>query len=109
MKDISYALNGLLLKASRKAQTYILLLSLVFLAGLVASAQLVIYSSFEKRALVNELHQMNQQRDAMQEEWGQLLLEQSAWSAYSRVESLVSNELQMRVPIATDVIMARQP
>jgi cell division protein FtsL len=52
---------------------------------------------------------MNQQRDAMQEEWGQLLLEQSAWSAYSRVESLVSNELQMRVPMATDVIMARQP
>ena len=109
MKDISYALNGLLLKASRKAQAYILLLTLLFTASVVVSAQLVIYSSFEKRALVHELHQLHKQRDAMQIEWGQLLLEQSAWGAYSRVEVLVTKQLQMQVPSATDVVMARQP
>jgi len=109
MKDISYALNGLLLKASRKAQAYILVLIFVFLGLAVSSAQLVIYSSFEKRVLVNKLHLMHQQRDAMQEEWGQLLLEQSAWSAYNRVENMVSSQLRMRVPQASEVIMARQP
>ena len=109
MKDISYALNGLLLKASRKAQAYILLLTLFFLALIVFSSQLVIFSSFEKRALVNELHVLQQQRDDMQIEWGQLLLEQSAWGSYSRVEDMVNSQLQMRVPLANNVVMARQP
>ncbi len=109
MKDISYALNGLLLKASRKAQAYILLLTLFFLALVVFSSQLVIFSSFEKRALVNELHVLQQQRDDMQIEWGQLLLEQSAWGSYSRVEDMVNSQLQMRVPLANNVVMARQP
>ena len=108
MKDISIALNGLLLKATRKVQAYILLLTILFLALVIVSSQLVVYSSFEKRALVNELNVLHQQRDALQVEWGQLLLEQSAWGSYSRVEALVSNQLQMQVPQAKHVIMARQ-
>jgi len=109
VKDISFALNGLLLKASRKAQAYILLLTLLFLGLVVFSSQLVIFSSFEKRALVNELHVLQQQRDAMQVEWGQLLLEQSAWGSYNRVEELVNSQLDMQVPLAKNVVMARQP
>ena len=108
MKDISHALNGLLLRASRKAQAYILLLSVALLLVLVVSAQLVIFSSFEKRALVNDLHNLHQQRDEMQVEWGQLLLEQSAWASYTRVEAIVHSRLQMRVPQANEVVMARQ-
>ncbi len=108
MKDISIALNGLLLRATRKVQAYILLLTILFLALVIVSSQLVIYSSFEKRALVNELNVLHQQRDALQVEWGQLLLEQSAWGSYSRVEELVSNQLHMQVPQAKHVIMARQ-
>ena len=73
------------------------------------SSPLVIFSSFEKRALVNELHVLQQQRDDMQIEWGQLLLEQSAWGSYSRVEDMVNSQLQMRVPLANNVVMARQP
>jgi cell division protein FtsL len=70
-------------------------------------AQLVIYSSFERRTLVNELHRLQQQRDAMQVEWGQLLLEQSALTAYTRVETLVTSRLQMRTPQAHEVVIAR--
>ena len=33
----------------------------------------------------------------MQVEWGQLLLEQSAWASHSRVESMVTQQLSMSV------------
>ena len=52
---------------------------------------------------------LQQKRDAMQVEWGQLLLEQSAWGSYNRVEELVNSQLDMQVPLAKNVVMARQP
>jgi cell division protein FtsL len=45
----------------------------------------------------------------MQVEWGQLLLEQSAWASHSRVESMVTEQLGMGVPVAQQIILVRQP
>ena len=45
----------------------------------------------------------------MQVEWGQLLLEQSAWASHSRVEAMVTEQLNMAVPSAKKIILVRQP
>ena len=40
----------------------------------------------------------------MQVEWGQLLIEQSAWASHSRVESIVIEQLKM----AQEIVLVRQ-
>jgi len=47
------------------------------------------------------------QRENAQAEWGRLILEQSTWTAHSRVETLATNELKMRVPEASEVILVK--
>ena len=86
-----------------------MLLGFLLLLLLVISAQFVIYSSFEARGHINHLHQLERERNDMQVEWGQLLLEQSAWASHSRVESMVTEQLDMGVPLAQEIILVRQP
>jgi|ADKQ01.1.fsa_nt_gi cell division protein FtsL len=109
MKQMSENLNIWLKRASLKAERYAMLLGFLLLLLLVVSAQLVIYSSFEARGHINYLHQLERDRNLMQVEWGQLLLEQSAWASHSRVESLVTEQLNMGVPLAKNIVLVRQP
>jgi len=109
MKDMSQNLNVWLKRASLQAERYAMLLGFLLLLLLVISAQFVIYSSFEARGYINHLHQLERERNAMQVEWGQLLLEQSAWASHSRVESMVTEQLDMGVPLAHEIILVRQP
>ncbi|MDB4002734.1 cell division protein FtsL [Oceanospirillaceae bacterium] len=108
MKDMSQNLNMWLKRASLQAERYAMVLGFLLLLLLVISAQMVIYSSFEARVHINHLHQLEKARNAMQVEWGQLLLEQSAWASHSRVESMVTEQLNMSVPKAKDTILVRQ-
>jgi len=62
------------------------------------SAMLVIYSAYEYRNLFNQHQVLSSQGDELQVEWGQLLLEESAWSANNRVETLAEKKLQMMIP-----------
>ena len=109
MKDMSQNLTIWLKRASLQAERYAMLLGFLLLLLLVISAQFVIYSSFEARGYINHLHQLERERNDMQVEWGQLLLEQSAWASHSRVESMVTEQLDMGVPLAQEIILVRQP
>lgn len=71
----------------------------------VLSALGVIYSSFKARHLVAEFQLLQDQRNDFQEEWGQLLLEQSTLGAFSRVEQLAGKELKMAVPSPEQIVM----
>tara|TARA_B100000767_G_scaffold226968_1_gene216769 strand:- start:1871 stop:2200 length:330 start_codon:yes stop_codon:yes gene_type:complete len=109
MKDISQNLNMWLKRASLHAERYAMLLGFLLLVLLVMSAQSVVFSTFQARGHINYLHQLEKERNAMQVEWGQLLLEQSAWASHSRVETLVTEQLSMSIPDAQHVIVVRQP
>ncbi len=80
---------------------------LVVLAmALVAGSALgVVYSSFEARRLIAQHQQLLNEKNAMQVEWGQLLLEQSTWGSYNRVEQLAGARLKMRVPSPNEIVM----
>src|SRR5690606_34959593 len=84
------------------------LITVVSLAALVSSALAVVYANHLNRPLFIELQSLQTQRDAYQIEWSQLLLEQSAWSALSRVEKLAASELAMKVPDPKDVVIVRK-
>jgi len=71
------------------------------------SALLVVYSSHRARHLFYELQASRVMRDDLQVEWGQLLLEQSTWSSYVRIESIAINELGMIVPEPQDLVISR--
>lgn len=79
------------------------LVVLLLLGVLIGSALAVVYSSHYSRALFHELKLQKQYRDDLETEWGQLLLEQSALSAHTRVEQLAEQNLNMSSPESKDI------
>ncbi len=66
--------------------------------AVLASAACAIYSTHRSRALFVELERLNVNRDNLDIEWGQLQLEQSAWSTHAFVERVASTRLKMITP-----------
>ncbi len=65
---------------------------------LVCCCLAVVLNAFEYRRLFNQHQILVEQRDELQVEWSQLLLEQSAWAANNRVEKQAEKHLAMIVP-----------
>nr|WP_281067769.1 MULTISPECIES: cell division protein FtsL [unclassified Pseudomonas] len=80
-------------------------LMLLLFIGVLVSAIAVSYSAHWNRQLLNTLYGELNERDKVQAEWGRLILEQSTWTAASRIETLASEQLNMRVPSADEVRM----
>ena len=70
---------------------------ILWLAAL-ASAAGAIYCEHRARELFIQLETLNARRDNLQIEWGQLQLEQSAWSSHAFVERVASTRLHMAMP-----------
>jgi cell division protein FtsL len=66
--------------------------------GVLASAAGAIYTRHRSRELFVELERLHRQRDQLEVEWGQLQLEQSAWSTHAFVERVAATRLQMVTP-----------
>lgn len=64
----------------------------------LASAAGAVYCKHRARESFIELEHLNAQRDNLQVEWGQLQLEQSAWSTHAFVERVASTKLHMAMP-----------
>jgi cell division protein FtsL len=78
--------------------------SLPFLwLAVLASAIAVVRTRHEARTLFVELEQLSAERDRLNIEWGQLQLEQSAWSSHGFVERVASDRLRMVTPRPEEV------
>ena len=75
----------------------IIAMPLLWLAAL-GSAAGAIYCKHRARAMFVELEALNARRDNLEIEWGQLQLEQSAWSTHAFVERVASAKLHMATP-----------
>lgn len=84
------------------------LLAAMLTLVLVCSAVAVAYSVHKSRHYLNELQSIEGERDRLETEWGQLLLEQHTWGSYGRIGKIALEQLQMRNPAATEIIMVRQ-
>lgn len=69
------------------------------------SATGVVYSTHKSRRLLNELQNLEQRRNTLQVEWGQLLLEQSSLVSQGRIENLAIAELGMKIPDTENVVV----
>ncbi len=72
--------------------------TVVLWCAVLASAAGAVYSKQRARELFVELERLNSKRDALEIEWGQLQLEQSAWSTHAFVESVANRKLHMAMP-----------
>ncbi|MEZ5498561.1 MAG: cell division protein FtsL [Steroidobacteraceae bacterium] len=81
-------------------------LPLLWLAVL-GSAAAAIYSKHRARELFVELQRLNGERDALEIEWGQLQLEQSAWSTHAFVENVARRKLRMTIPAPAQIEVVR--
>jgi len=75
--------------------------------AVVACALTVIGLRHRNRLLFVELQTVTQERDALNTEWGQLLLEQGAWSEQRRVEETAHARLGMTLPSGDQVVVVR--
>nr|WP_298410051.1 cell division protein FtsL [uncultured Halomonas sp.] len=84
------------------------LMVLVLMVLVLASALAVITSAHLTRVQYARLQQLERSKDQLQTEWGQLLLEESTWSAPSRIERLASERLDMHVPELNEIRVIRR-
>ena len=87
---------------SARRRTLALLVPLLWLAVL-ASAAGAIYCKHRSRQLFVQLEHLNARRDNLEIEWGQLQLEQSAWSTHAFVEQVAGTKLRMGTPAPRDI------
>lgn len=62
------------------------------------SAIVEVHARHQARALFVQLERLSAQRDQLNIEWGQLQLEQSAWSNHGFVERVAHDKLRMTLP-----------
>ena len=79
---------------------------LLFLAVLV-SAGAVILSAHHNRQMAIALEQLMQQKDQLDVEWRNLVLEQSALTEHNRIETLVKKQLNMHRPKPDEEVVVR--
>ena len=77
-----------------------LLLAIALVSGLS-----VVNTTHENRFSFNELQELREQSNALEIEWGQLLIEQSTFSVEGRIEQKAVERLQMRVPETSNIVM----
>lgn len=73
----------------------------------VTSAMAVILSTHHNRQQVIALEQLMREKDALDVEWRNLVLEQRALTEHNRIESLVQKQLNMHRPSVEEEIIVR--
>lgn len=75
--------------------------------SLLVSAGAVILSAHHNRQASIALERLMQNKDQLDVEWRNLILEQSALTEHNRIENLVSKQLGMRRPQADEEVVVR--
>lgn len=76
----------------------------LLVGGVIGSAMAVTYGVFEYRIQFKQLQQYKKQRDALNLEWGQLLIEQQTFGATTQIGGRAVLALHMYSPPASDTV-----
>ena len=82
-------------------------LRLTLLVLVVASAMAVILSTHHNRQQIIALEQLMQEKDDLDVEWRNLVLEQRALTEHNRIEMMVQKELKMYRPSVNEEVVVR--
>ena len=75
---------------------------------LLGTALAVVWSRHTTRALFIEMQSLRGERDALEIQWQQLKIEQSAWATHGRVEQTARSVLKMVVPRPEEVRLIQE-
>ncbi len=75
----------------------------VMMLGCLFSGLAVVAITHQTRMQYAELQILEQENNQLHTEWGQLLLEDGAWSTPARIEKIATERLSMRIPDVHDV------
>ena len=78
-------------------------LNLILFFALIFTALGLVNAQHKARNLYIELEQFSQTSKQLEQEYGQLQLEQSTWAMHSRIEAIATEHLAMQVPDAKRV------
>jgi cell division protein FtsL len=81
--------------------------AVVLIVVVMVSAIGVVYSRHLNRVWFVELQSLQAQRDRLNVEWGQLLLEQGTWSVHGRIEDVARQKLKMGMPTPADIVVVQ--
>ncbi len=87
-------------------QRILVVVTLLFVLVL-SSAIMLVYTKHQSRKLFVELQQLKYEVDDLNTEWGQLQLEQSAWSSHGRIERVARTRLSMVMPESDEVVFIK--
>ena len=73
--------------------------------AVLASSFGVSLAAFQTREQYSELQQLNRESDRLDSEYEKLLLEQSAWAGYARIDEIAREELSMQIPSGDQVVV----
>ena len=79
----------------------------VLIPLVLGSALGVVYAKHQSRKLFVQLNELQQQRDTMNVEWGQLQLELSTWATNGRIEQVARQRLRMMNVDFDQVVIVR--
>ena len=77
----------------------------LLLVAVVATGIGAVQTRHHSRNLYNELQRLEANRDRLNVIWGQLQLEQAAWSEPGRVERIAREQLGMAQPASEDIVL----
>ncbi len=80
----------------------------LMLLVMILSALGVIYSVHLTRQQYSQLQEFQAAQDHLDSEYERLLLEQSAWANYSRIDQVARDDLQMQPPEPKAMIVVRR-
>ena len=78
---------------------------LVLWVAVMSTGFAVVATTHDVRVQVNQLENLRRQASDERVEWGRYLLEQGTLAAYSRVEKISLEKLQMQVPKNDQIII----
>ena len=73
----------------------------------VVSALAVAYSAHQTRNMYRDLQNLEKDHDDLEHEYEKLILEQSAWADYTRLNQIALDKLQMSVPAFSEMVVLR--
>ena len=80
---------------------------LLCLIGIAITSAGIVYTKHKSRTLFSEIQRLHDERDSLNTEWGQLQLEQSAWSTHGRVEKIARGKLGMFLTNGEKVVVLK--
>ncbi|MCK8046617.1 MULTISPECIES: cell division protein FtsL [Shewanella] len=84
---------------------WVMILALLVMLNAIA----VVYTSHEGRKYTSQWDQLLQERDRLDIEWRNLLLEEQSRSEHSRITRIATKELNMNRPLPKNEIVVRVP